>query len=42
MCLCSHHWIVAMIYLKVGKIFILDPLDANESIYKEFMNYIQR
>jgi hypothetical protein len=42
MCLCSRHWILAMIYLKVGKIFILDPPDVNESTYKEFINYIQR
>jgi hypothetical protein len=31
-----------MIYPKEGKIFILDPLDINESTYKEFINYIQR
>jgi hypothetical protein len=42
MCLCSHHWILAMIYPKVGMIFILDPLDVNESTYKEFINYIQK
>jgi hypothetical protein len=42
MCLCSHHWILAMIYLKEGKIFIFDPLDINESTYKEFINCIQR
>jgi hypothetical protein len=42
MCLCSRHWILAMIYLKEGKIFILDPLDVNESTYKEFINCIQR
>jgi hypothetical protein len=42
MCLCSHHWILAIIYLKKGKIFILDPLDVNESTYKEFINCIHR
>jgi hypothetical protein len=42
MCLCSRHWILKMIYLKEGKIFILDPLDVNESTYKEFINCIQR
>jgi hypothetical protein len=31
-----------MICLKVGKIFILDPLDVDESSCKEFINYIQR
>jgi hypothetical protein len=42
MCLCSHHWILAIIYLKEGKIFILDPLDINESTHKEFISCIQR
>jgi hypothetical protein len=42
MCLCSRHLILAMIYPKVGKISILDPLDVNESTYKEFINCIQR
>jgi hypothetical protein len=41
MCLCSRRWILAMIYLKEGKIFILDPLDVNKSTYKEFINYMQ-
>jgi hypothetical protein len=41
MCLCSRHWILAMICLKVGQIFILNPLDVDESSYKEFIN-IQR
>jgi hypothetical protein len=40
MCLCSPHWNLAMIYLKEGKILILDPLDVNESTYKEFINCI--
>jgi hypothetical protein len=42
MCLCSHHWILAMICLNVGSIFIMDPLDIDESNYKEFINCIQR
>jgi Ulp1 family protease len=42
MCLCSHHWILAMINLKEGKISIFDPLDISESTYKEFINCIQR
>jgi hypothetical protein len=42
MCLCSHHWILAIIYPMEGKIFILDLLDVDESTYKEFINYIQR
>jgi hypothetical protein len=37
----SHHWILAMIYLKISWIFILDPLDVDESKYKEFIEYIQ-
>jgi hypothetical protein len=41
MCLCNRHWILAMICLKVGKIFILCPLDVDESSYKEFINCIQ-
>jgi hypothetical protein len=41
MCLCSRLWILAMIYLREGKIFILDPLDINESTYKKFINCIQ-
>jgi hypothetical protein len=31
-----------MICPKVGKIFILDPFDIDESSYKEFINCIQR
>jgi hypothetical protein len=42
MCLCSRHWILALIYPKEGKIFILDPLNVNESTCKEFINYIPR
>jgi hypothetical protein len=42
MCLYSRHWILAMICLKVGRIFIMNPLDVDESSYKEFINYIQR
>jgi hypothetical protein len=42
MCLCSHHWIFAIICLKEGNIFILDPLDVDKSTYKEFINCIQR
>jgi hypothetical protein len=42
MCLCSCHWILAIIYPNEGKIFILDPLDVIESTYKEFVNCIQR
>jgi hypothetical protein len=42
MCLCSHHWILAIICPKQGKNFILDPLDVDESTYNEFINYIQR
>jgi hypothetical protein len=42
MCFYSRHLILPMIYPKVGKIFILDPLDINEYTYKEFINCIQR
>jgi hypothetical protein len=42
MYLCSRYWILAIIYLKEGKIFILDPLNVDESTYKEFINCIQR
>jgi hypothetical protein len=42
MCLCSHHWILAIISLKEGNIFTLDPLDVDESTYKEFIKWIQR
>jgi Ulp1 family protease len=42
MCLCSRHWILAIICLKECNIFILDPLDIDESTYKEFINCIQR
>jgi hypothetical protein len=31
MCLCSLHWILAIIYPKEDNIFILDPLDVDES-----------
>jgi hypothetical protein len=41
MCLCSCHCILAIICPKVGKIFILDPLDVDQSSYKEFINCIQ-
>jgi hypothetical protein len=41
MCLCSRHWILVIIYLKEGNIFILDPLDVDESTYEEFINCIQ-
>jgi hypothetical protein len=41
-CLCSRHLILATICSKEGKIFILDPLDVDESTYKEFINCIQR
>jgi hypothetical protein len=42
MCFCSYHWILAIICPKEGNIFILVPLDVNESTYKELINYIQR
>jgi Ulp1 family protease len=42
MCLCSCHWILAIICPKEGKIFILDSLDVDESTYKESINCIQR
>jgi hypothetical protein len=42
MCLFSRHWILAMIYPKEGKIFILGPLDINEPTYKEFINCIEK
>jgi hypothetical protein len=42
MCLCSCHWILAIICPKEGNIFILGPLDVDESTYKEFINSIQR
>jgi Ulp1 family protease len=42
MCLCSCHWILAIICTKEDNIFILDPLDIDESTYKEFINFIQR
>jgi hypothetical protein len=41
MCLCSRHWILAIICSE-GNIFILDPLDVDESTYKEFIKCIQR
>jgi hypothetical protein len=42
MCLCSRHWILIIICPNEGDIFILDPLDIDESTYKKFINYIQR
>jgi hypothetical protein len=42
MCLCSRYWILAIICLKEGNIFIWDPLDVDESTYKEFINCIRR
>jgi hypothetical protein len=39
-CLYSRHWILAMIYPKISWIFILDPLDVDESKYKEFIECI--
>jgi hypothetical protein len=41
-CLYSHHCILGMICLKISWIFILDPLDVDESKYKEFIECIQR
>jgi hypothetical protein len=41
-CLYNRHWILAMICSKISWFFILDPLDINESKYKEFIKYIQR
>jgi hypothetical protein len=41
-CLYRCHWILAMICLKISWIFILDPLDIDESKYKEFIECIQR
>jgi hypothetical protein len=41
MCLYSHHWILAVICPKVEWIIIMDPLDIDESSYKEFINCIQ-
>jgi hypothetical protein len=41
-CLYSHHWILAMICLKISWIFILNPLDVDESKYNEFIKCIQR
>jgi hypothetical protein len=42
MSLYSHHWILALIHPKISGIFILDPLDVNESTYKEFINCIKK
>jgi Ulp1 family protease len=42
MYLCSCHWSLAIICSKVGNIFTLDPLDVDQSTYKEFVNCIQR
>jgi hypothetical protein len=41
MCLCSCHWILAMIYPKEGKIFIFNPLHVNESTYKDSLIVFQ-
>jgi hypothetical protein len=38
----NSHWILAMICLKISWIFILDPLEVNESKYKNFIECIQR
>jgi hypothetical protein len=38
MCLFSCHWILAMICLNMGSIFILDALDIDKASYKEFIN----
>jgi hypothetical protein len=40
-CLYSRHWILAMICPKISWIFILDPLDVDESKYKEFIECIE-
>ena len=37
----SQHWILAMIVPKISWVVIMDPLDVNESSYKEFLNAIQ-
>jgi hypothetical protein len=42
MCLYSCHWILAIICPKISWIFILDPLDVDESNYKESIECIQR
>jgi hypothetical protein len=41
-CLYSRSWFLAMIYPKISWIFILDPLDIDESKYNEFIKCIQR
>jgi hypothetical protein len=41
-CLYNRHWILAMICRKISWIFILNPLDVDESKYKEFIECIQR
>jgi hypothetical protein len=41
-CLYSHRWILEMICPNISWIFILDPLDVNESKYMEFFECIQR
>jgi hypothetical protein len=41
MCLYSRHWILVMICPQILWIFILDPLDTDESKYKEFIECIQ-
>jgi hypothetical protein len=40
-CLYSRHWILAIICPKISWIFILDPLDIDESKYKEFIECMQ-
>jgi hypothetical protein len=42
MCLYRRHWILEVICLRVGSIFIMDHVDVDESSYKEFINCIQR
>jgi hypothetical protein len=42
MCLCSHHWIFAIICLKEGNIFILDPLAVDSSIVFKGKQHINR
>jgi hypothetical protein len=42
MCLCNCDCILAVICPKVNNIFIMGPLDVNESNYKEFDICIQR
>jgi hypothetical protein len=37
----SRHWILTIICPKISWIFILDPLDIDESKYKVFIECIQ-